>query len=86
MKQRYKSWNLLETDQDVKANNAKVLKNTKYQDLVESLNVNKQIKGLLKYVGEHILSMLIMNDSQTVALLVTSLRKKYGKFRIERQE
>ena len=31
---------------------------TQFQDLVESLKMNKEVKGLAKYVGEHILPVL----------------------------
>ena len=38
--------------------NVGVEKNAKYQDLVESLKMNKEINGLGKYVGENILLVL----------------------------
>ena len=35
-----------------------ISEHVKYADLVESLKTNKQITGLQKYVGEHILPVL----------------------------
>ena len=35
-----------------------VLEYVKYQDLIESLKTNKEIRGLPIYVGEHILPTL----------------------------
>jgi len=39
-------------------NISEIEKDTKYQYLVESLKINKDMKGLGKYVGEHILPIL----------------------------
>ena len=38
--------------------NEDVPPNTKYQDFVESLKVNKDIQGLPRFVGEHLLPVL----------------------------
>ena len=38
----------------------------KYADLVKSLKTNKEIKGLQKYVGEHILPILEVKEEQTL--------------------
>ena len=40
------------------ANSTNVPESTHFQDLVESLKHNREIKGLTKYVGEHILTTL----------------------------
>ena len=38
----------------------------KYQNLMESLKTNKEIKGLPKYVGEHILPILEKKTDHTM--------------------
>ena len=38
----------------------------KYADLIESLKTNKDIKGLQKYVGEHVLPVLETKVYQTL--------------------
>merc|ERR1711873_286626 len=35
-----------------------ILEYIKYQDLIESLKTNKEVKGLPRYVGEHVLPTL----------------------------
>ena len=47
------TWNKVKVNEDVPPN-------TKYQDFVESLKVNKDIQGLLRFVGEHVLPVLEM--------------------------
>ena len=39
-------------------NNADIPESTKFEDLVESLKQNKEIRGLPKYVSEHVLTTL----------------------------
>ena len=39
----------------------------KYQDLMESLKTNKDVKGLPRYVGEHVLPTLDKKTDQTIA-------------------
>ena len=45
--------------------NKDVPENTKYQDLIESLKTNKEVKNLPKFVGEHVLTVLKEVDDQT---------------------
>ena len=66
--------------------NRDVPENTKFQDLVETLKDNKVIKGLGKYVGEHILKALNTVETQTVAQVVAILKRKYGRTRMENLE
>ena len=56
----------------------------KYQDLMESLKTNKEIKGLPKYVGEHILSILERKQDQTMKKVLEILSLKYGRTRTEK--
>ena len=37
--------------------------NTQYKDLLESLKINQEVKGLAKYMGEHILRILNTEES-----------------------
>merc|ERR1712030_208507 len=46
--------------------NEDVPTNVKYQDLVENLKINKEIKGLPRFVGEHVLPVLEKMQDQTV--------------------
>ena len=58
----------------------------KYADLVENLKTNKDIKGLQKYVGEHILPILESKDDQTIKKVLEILTVKYGRTRVEKIE
>ena len=49
----------------------------KYQDLMESLKTNKEVKGLPRYVGEHVLPTLEKKTDQTVAKMLDLLAIKY---------
>ena len=46
---------------------------------MELLTINKDVKGLGKYVGEHILLVLNITATQTVTHLVHILKSNYGK-------
>ena len=58
----------------------------KYADLVESLKTNKDIKGLPKYIGEHILPVLENKEDQTIKKVLDILTIKYGCTRIKKIE
>ena len=58
----------------------------KYADLVESLKTNKDIKGLPKYIGEHILPVLENKEDQTIKKVLEILTLKYGRTRVEKIE
>ena len=58
----------------------------KYNDVVESLKQNKEVSGLEKYVGEHILPVLDTVEMQTVQSIIGILKRRYGKTRIEEVE
>ena len=48
--------------------------------------MNKEVNGLAKYVGEHILPVLDTVEMQTVMQIVGILKRKYGRTRIEELE
>ena len=50
----------------------------KYQDLMESLKTNKEIKGLPKYIGGHVLPILNKKTDQTMKRVLEILSLKYG--------
>ena len=51
----------------------------KYQDLMESLKTNKEVKGLPRYVGEHMLPILKKKSDQTILKVLDLLASKYRK-------
>ena len=63
-----------------------VPESTQFQDLVESLKNNKDIKGLAKYVGEHILTTLNTVEKQKVKEVIDCLGIRYGQTRLEKLE
>ena len=46
--------------------NKDVSEGVRFQDVIESLKMNKEIYGLAKYVGEYILTRIDMVDKQKV--------------------
>ena len=58
----------------------------KYQDFIEELKKNKEIKGLQRYLAEHILPVLIQKTDQTLDKVVALLNAKYGRSRTEKVE
>ena len=58
----------------------------KYHDLIEELKKNKEIKGLQKYVTEHILPVLVRKSDQTLEKVIGLLDKKYGRSCTEKVE
>ena len=63
--------------------NKDMSEHVKFQDVIESLKMNKEVNGLAKYVGEHILPVLDTVETQTVQQIVGILKRKYGKTRME---
>ena len=58
----------------------------KFQDLMESLKNNKEIKGLPRYVGEHILPVLEKKTDQTMKRVLELLDVRYSRTRNEKIE
>ena len=66
--------------------NGDVLEDTQFQDLVASLKLNKEIKGLEKYISENVLTTLNTQDKQIVKEVIKCLEEEYGKTRLEKLE
>merc|ERR1712133_294413 len=60
--------------------------NAKYQEIIESLKINKDIEGLALYIREHVVGKLDTIEKQTVKELIELLDIKYGRTRLEELE
>ena len=69
-----------------KMTNVDVPENTEFQDLIESLKINKEIGELPKYVSEHIFTMLNTLEKQTIKEIVDCLKERFGRTRQEKIE
>ena len=58
----------------------------KFHDVIEGLKLNKDIKGLPRYVAKHILPVLIKKQDQTIDKVLGLLDAKYGRTRTEKVE
>ena len=58
----------------------------KFHHLIEELKKNKDIKGLQRYVTEHILPVLIKKTDQTLEKVIELLDVNYGRSRTEKVE
>merc|ERR1712041_9117 len=58
----------------------------RYQDVIESLKMNKEIEGLAKYIGEHVIGKLDTIEKQKVKGIIELLDLKYGRTRLEELE
>ena len=58
----------------------------KYADLIESLKTNKDIRGLQKYVREHVFPVLETKVDLTLKKVLEILILKYGRTRLEKIE
>ena len=56
----------------------------KYHDLIEELKRNKDLKGLLRFITDHILPTLEKKDDQTIAKVIALLDKRYAISRTEK--
>merc|ERR1711873_264680 len=54
---------------------------SKYNEILESLKLNKEIERLSLYIGEHIVGKLDTVEKQTVKGLMELLKTKYGRTR-----
>ena len=64
-------------------NNKDMPENSKYNEIIESLKMNKEIEGLALYIGEHVVGKLDTIEKQTVKELIELLNTKYGRTRLE---
>merc|ERR1712082_144453 len=67
-------------------NNKDMPEAAKYQDIIDSLKINKDIEGLAMYIGEHVVGKLDTIEKQTVKELIELLDRKYGRTRLEELE
>ena len=58
----------------------------KYNDLIEELKKNKDIKGQQRYIADHILTVLEKKTDQTVDKVDGLLDVRYGRSRTEKVE
>ena len=63
--------------------NRDMSENARFHEVVESLKVNKEVKGLAEYVAVYILPVLDTVGKQTVKEVYGKLKEKYGKTRME---
>ena len=54
--------------------------------MIEELKKNKEIKGLQKFLADHILPVVVTKDDQNVKKVVTLLNERYGRTRTEKVE
>ena len=66
--------------------NKDVSEAVRFQDVIESLKMNKEIEGLAKYVGEHVIARLDTIEKHKVKEIIELLKLKYGRTRIEELE
>merc|ERR1711873_229882 len=66
--------------------NKDVSEAVRFQDVIESLKINKEIEGFAQYVGEHVILMLDTIEMHTVTEITKLLKLKYGRTRIEELE
>ena len=66
--------------------NKDVSEAVRYQHVIESLKINKEVEGLAQYVGEHVIPKLDTIEKHTVIEIVKLLKLKYGRTRIEELE
>ena len=54
--------------------------------LIEELKKNKEIKGLQKFLADHILPVILTKNDQNVKKVITLLNERYGRTRTEKVE
>ena len=64
-------------------NNKDMPETARYQDVIESLKQNKNIEGLARYTGMHVVGKLDTTETQTIEDLLKLLDIKYGRTRLE---
>merc|ERR1711889_37524 len=67
-------------------NNQDMPEPARYQEVIESMKQNKDIEGLARYTGEHIVGKLDTTEAQTIKELLQQLDIKYGRTRLEELE
>ena len=59
---------------------------SRYPDWIESLKMNKEIKGLSAYINDHVIKVCEKREDQEVSKVLDVLSKKYGRSRVEKME
>merc|ERR1712112_399306 len=67
-------------------NNKDLPQTIRYQEVLESIKLNKEIEGLAEYIGEHVIEKLDTLEKQTVKNLMDLLDIKFGRTRLEELE
>ena len=67
-------------------NNEDLPEFVKYHELIEELKKNKDIKGLQKFLADHILTVILNKSDQNVKKVISLLNKRYGRTRTEKVE
>ena len=58
----------------------------KYHELIEELKKNKDIKGLQRFIADHILPVIVRKEDQTVEKVTRLLESRYGRTTTEKVE
>ena len=58
----------------------------KYHELIEELKKNKEVKGLQKFLADHILPVILTKNDQNVKKVISLLNERYGRTRTEKVE
>ena len=54
--------------------------------MIEELKKNKEIKGLQKFLADHILPVILTKNDQNVKKVTTLLNERYGRTRTQKVE
>ena len=58
----------------------------KYHELIEELKKNKDIKGLQRFITDHIIPVIVKKEDQIVGKVTRLLESRYGRTRTEKVE
>ena len=56
----------------------------RYHELIEELKKNKEIKGLQRFLTEHIFPVIVKKEGQNVGKVIRLLNERYGRTRTEK--
>ena len=63
-----------------------VPENSQFQNLLESMKLNKEIKVFTKYLSEHVLTTLDNIEKQKIKEVIECLEIRYGRMRLQKLE
>ena len=58
----------------------------RYHELIEELKKNKEIKGLQRFLADHILPVIVKKEDQNVGKVIRLLNERYGRTKTEKVE